>query len=143
MKLIIYSNVTKSDLSALLGCSPKRIEELKKAGLPCEPNGHFVLSKVLRWREQFHAGQLKQKILLSKLRQKELIELTGKSRQTIFKWCKKGLPQNKDGTFDLSKIFHWLPEYYDRVYKQKHQRIARKMGEVIKDFMQRNCESIL
>jgi len=42
----------------------------------------------------------------------QLIELTGKTRQTIHDWyTKQGLPRNSDKSFDLCQFFRWFEDF--------------------------------
>ena len=42
----------------------------------------------------------------------QLAQLTGKTRQTIYKWrTQHGLPTNKDNSFDLHQVLPWLEKF--------------------------------
>ena len=125
MQKVIYSNVSKTDLAVLFGKSTEEIQRWTDEGLPCNSNGYYTLSKVLRWREKWFKKEQRQKLILSQVTQRDLIVLTGRSRQTIFEWTKKGLPRNADRSYDLGKVLRWMPGYFNRVYERKYREIAR------------------
>lgn len=42
----------------------------------------------------------------------QLVEVSGRSRQTIHRWCTKHrLPRNPDGTFNLTDFIFWLEKW--------------------------------
>ena len=59
-------------------------------------------------REQFVAAIQKdyRKITLA-----QLVEITGKTRRTIYDWINKGLPRNADGSFHLPSFIGWFEKY--------------------------------
>lgn len=52
------------------------------------------------------------KVDIEKLTLNELVEITGKARQEISGWVKRGCPQNKDKTFDLKAVIQWAGDQY-------------------------------
>lgn len=58
----------------------------------------------------------------------QLAKLTGKSRQTIYKYrTQYGMPANNDNTFDLHKILPWLEEFTERKLKDKYKQDNEKL----------------
>lgn len=41
----------------------------------------------------------------------QLVELTGRTRRTIYQWIDKGLPRNADGSFYLPSFLNWFEKY--------------------------------
>jgi len=133
MQSIIYAIISKADLKLLFGIGEDVLNRWISAGLPGEPDGRFVLSVACRWVREHHQQVERKKVTLCNITQQDLIGLTGKSRQAIFNWTKAGMPRNKDKSYSLAAVMRWLPGYYDRVYKVKHQRIARRASELIRE----------
>lgn len=133
MQKVLYANISKGDVFELFGIDKIVLDRWLEAGLPFELDGRFSLIKTIRWREQYHRDIERRKVDLTRLNQREVIKLLGRTRPTIFAWTKMGMPRNSDCSYDLSKVINWLPGYFDDVYKKKHRKIARKMGEVIRE----------
>ena len=133
MQSIIYAIISKADLKLLFGIGEDVLNRWISAGLPGEPDGRFVLSEICRWVREYYQQIERQKVTLSDVTQRDLIALTGQSRQTIFNWTRAGMPRNKDKSYSLAAVMRWLPGYYDQVYKQKHQRIAKQMAATIRE----------
>ena len=131
MQSVIYAIITKADLKLLFGIGENVLSRWISAGLPCESDGRFVLSEICRWVREYYQQIERQKVTLSDVTQRDLIALTGQSRQTIFNWTRAGMPRNKDKSYSLAAVMRWLPGYYDRVYKVKHQRIAKRASDLI------------
>lgn len=125
MQKVLYSNVTKTDLAELFGHSIETIQRWTDEGLPRNRGGSYMLIKAIRWREKRFEEQQRRKVILSRVTQRDLIALTGRSRQTIFNWTKEGLPCNADRSYDLNKVMCWMPGYFKRVYERKYRKIAR------------------
>ena len=56
-----------------------------------------------------------EKVDFSHLTTQQMVELTGKARQTFHEWVtKRGLPRNGDKTFDLKAFLAWYEEFLPR-----------------------------
>jgi len=126
-----YQIISKADLLFLFGIGESTLNKWLKAGLPCRSDGRYLLTEVCRWTVKHQRDIERQKVTLSNVTQRDLIALTGRSRQTIFSWTKAGLPCNQDKSYSLAVVMRWLPGYYDRVHQGRHQRIAKRASDLI------------
>jgi hypothetical protein len=132
MHCVRFANVSRADLIYLYGVHDTTIKEWIGAGLPENSDGSFTLSKAIRWREQWHAEQAKRKVLLSRLTQKELAALAGRSRQAILAWNEAGLVRNEDKSYDVRELLRWLPGHYKRSAEQRCRKIRGLLQEILK-----------
>ena len=135
MQSTIYSTISRADLKLLFGLGEDVLHKWIEEGMPSGDDGRFSLIAVCRWMKNRQKHIERRKINLSNITVNQLVRLTGKSRQTIHDWhVKYGLPRNSDNkTHSLSAVMKWLPGFYDRVYKARHQRIAQKMSQTISE----------
>ena len=137
MESIRYANICEADLSYLFGKAEKEIQRWVTDGLPQNSDGSFTLSRAIRWREKCNADREREKVLLSKIAQRDLAEIVGRSRIQIFNWTKKaGLPRNPDGTYDLAKVVRWFCSYFDRIHKARYRKAAsqiQKLYDIFKE----------
>jgi len=141
MRSVICTRCSKSDLAALLGVSPLRIERWTRQGLPVNVDGSFTLSAVCRWREERHRSELAGKLTASLLSQKQLGGLFGVFRQAVTNWTRNGMPRNR-GMYDLPDVLRWLRKNYRASARKEYQ--ARL--ETIRTKIHRNiaqCERFL
>ena len=134
MKSIIYARISKSDLLCIFGIGEIVLNRWKKRGMPCESNGRFSLSKVVRWREkdqQIERG----KIDLAKISQSDIIEITGLSRHSIFRYFKSGMPRSSDRSYALGDVVKFVLECHRRSCKiecrRKIERLQKKLRKNI------------
>jgi len=121
MYSVTYQKIRRSDLIQLFGISRIVLERWIKAGLPCELDAQFMLTKVLRWRENYFREQARQKVLLSRVTQQDLARLFNVSRQTIVNWGRTGLPRNQDGSYSLQQVVCWLREFYKQIAEREYR----------------------
>jgi len=138
METIRFATISESDLGYLFGKSEKVIGRWVNEGLPKNTDGSFILSRACRWIMNQHKEAEQRKVQLLKISQKDLITLTGKSRQTIFFWTEKhGLPRRVDGRFDLAAVIQWMPKYFDKISRQKHTKAARQIHNLSNIFKEK------
>ena len=131
MQSVQYLTISEGDLLMLFGIGKPRLNAWLKAGLPRRADGRYLLTEVCRWVVKHQRDIEQQKVTLSNVTQQDLISLTGKSRQTIFDWTRAGMPRNPDKSYNLSEVIRWIRNFYDCVYKVKHQRIAKRASDLI------------
>ena len=139
MREIRYLRITKSDLAWLFHTSELQIDRWIRDGLKPWPDGKFLLSRVLQWRERQHKKQLASAATSRFLTQKQLADLFGVSRQTITAWGRVGLPRQKNNLYDLSDICKWLFIYHHeqakREYRDRLNAINRKLERNTKQLL--------
>ena len=99
--------------------------ELKSvASLDSQFEDHFELEKYPRIRQALETAvtQRVEEIIRKrfvataqkdyrKVTLQQLVEITGKTRRTIYDWINKGLPRNADGSFYLPSFIGWFEKY--------------------------------
>ena len=137
MQSIIYSHISERDLMQLFGVGQVRLNRWKKDGLPCRTDGRYSLAEVCRWLLEYHKKIEADKVTLSSISQRDLVKLTGLSRQQItFLGKNRGLPRQSNGSYNLQAVCQWLKGYYRGVYQRefdkRFQTMRHKIGKKIK-----------
>ena len=136
MQSIIYTNISKGDLLYLFGIGQDVLNRWLKAGLFCEPDGRFSLSKVCRWVKEYYQEKDRQNIKPDSLDQYQLSALLAVTRQTVTAWGRANLPRKKDGSYNLQKVCCWLRLYYrrcaEREYQQRLETIRKRINKNVK-----------
>ena len=99
--------------------------ELKSvASLDSQFEEHFELTKYPRIRQALEAAIsqrveeiIRERFVIAaqkdyrKVTLQQLVEITGKTRRTIYDWINKGLPRNADGSFYLPSFIGWFEKF--------------------------------
>ncbi len=130
MQTVIYARITKSDLIRLFGVHQSTLDLWQNQGLPVEADGRFLLTRVLRWREQQHRAELTARVQTLTVSQRQLGKLLGVSRQTLAAWTRAGLKRGKQG-YELPAVVRWLQCHCRRTanaeYEKRLAAIRRKL----------------
>lgn len=132
--------VSLSELARLLGKSQGCIWAwYKNKGLPRQPDGMFCLPVVLRWLIQFYENNHKTRVKFNSLTQEQLADLLGVTRQTLTAWGRARLSKNRNGTYDMKQVCHWLRKYYqniaERKYKGRLKSLQRKLDRNVRQLL--------
>lgn len=115
----------KSEVARHYGRTRRTIYDWIKKGMPIEEDGTFDLDKIDHWLS--HGRYLSDGCLKTK---RSVARHYGVSPRTIYTWIKEGMPVEKNGTFNIDRIFFWLQQREIKK-KQRPCKSGRKKKERI------------